>query len=341
MRTVDFDYELPEELIAQTAAEPRDAARLMVLRRADERIEHRVFREIGEYLRAGDLLVLNDTRVLRARLRGALVGSGRDIEALLLRELGEGRWEMLARPGRRLRAGSRVTFGQGSGAVEAEVEEVGEGGERVMRFPPGVSPEALGEVPLPPYIHTPLADAERYQTVYAREPGSAAAPTAGLHFTPELLDRLRAAGVETATVTLHIGPGTFRPVSVDDPREHPMHAEFYRFGEETARAITAVRARDARIVCVGTTPVRVLEQVAGEAGDGPLRAASGWTRLLILPGYRFRLVDALVTNFHLPRSTLLMLVSALAGRDFILRAYREAVNLRYRFYSFGDAMLIL
>ena len=341
MRIADFDYDLPAGLIAQTPAEPRDSARLMVLHRAEQRIEHRVFHEIGDYLRAGDLLVVNDTRVLRARLRGTLTGTGGNVEALLLRELDDGRWEALVRPGRRVRQGQRVLFRHDATAVAAEVEGVLAGGERVLRFPPGVSPESLGEVPLPPYIHSPLTDAERYQTVYAREAGSAAAPTAGLHFTPELLARLRGAGVETATVTLHIGPGTFRPVSVADPREHPMHAEFYRFDAPAAAAIAAARARGGRVVCVGTTVVRLLEQVAAEAGEGPLRPAAGWTRLLILPGHRFRLVDALITNFHLPHSTLLMLVSALAGRDFILRAYREAVTQRYRFYSFGDAMLIL
>lgn len=341
MRTEDFDYHLPEELVAQTPTEPRDAARLLVLHRDTGAIEHRVFREIGEYLRPGDLLVVNDTRVLRARLRGRLADTGGAVEVLLLRDLGSGHWEVLARPGRRLRTGRRVVFGQGSGAIEAEVTEVLDGGERVLAFPPNCDPQALGETPLPPYIHTPLADPERYQTVYAREAGSAAAPTAGLHFTPELLDRLRAAGVEPVTVTLHIGPGTFRPVSVDDPHQHPMHAEFYRFGPEAAAAITAARSRGSRVVCVGTTVVRVLEQVGTEASDGPLRPVEGWTRLLILPGHRFRLVDALITNFHLPRSTLLMLVSALAGREAILHAYQEAVRLRYRFYSFGDAMLII
>ncbi len=341
MRTSDFDYELPEELIAQHPVEPRDAARLLVLHRADGRIEHRIFREIGAYLRPGDLLVVNDTRVLRARLRGRLVTTGGAVEALLLRDLGEGRWEALVRPGRRLRPGRRAEFTGAAGSVEAEVEAVLEGGERVLRFPMGVDPQAFGETPLPPYIHEPLTDAERYQTVYAREPGSAAAPTAGLHFTPRLLEELQAGGVELVTITLHIGPGTFRPVSVEDPRQHPMHAEYYRISQAAAQAITAARARGGRVVCVGTTTVRVLEQAALDAGDGPLTAREGWTRLFILPGHQFRLTDALITNFHLPRSTLLMLVSALAGRDLILRAYREAVAQRYRFYSFGDAMLIL
>lgn len=343
MRTNDFDYHLPEDLIAQTPIEPRDAARLLVLHKRSGAVEHRIFREIGEYLRPGDLLVMNDTRVLRARLHGRLADTGGAVEALLLRELGNGRWEALVRPGRRLRVGRRVVFGASGNesAMEAVVAEVLPGGERVLAFPPDADPQTLGETPLPPYIHAPLADPERYQTVYARESGSAAAPTAGLHFTPELLERLRTQGVQTATVTLHIGSGTFRPVSVDDPREHPMHAEFYRFSSEAAAAITRTRARGGRVVCVGTTAVRVLEQVGSAAGDGPPQPAEGWTRLLILPGHRFRLVDALITNFHLPRSTLLMLVSALAGREHILHAYQEAVLRRYRFYSFGDAMLII
>jgi S-adenosylmethionine:tRNA ribosyltransferase-isomerase len=341
VRTDDFAYDLPEDLIAQTPIEPRDAARLLVLRRATHTLAHRVFRDIADELCPGDLLVVNDTRVLRARLHGALVGSGGRVEALLLRDLGGGDWETLVRPARRLRPGRRVVFGTGAAAVEATVVEARADGTRVLRFPSEARPETLGEVPLPPYIHTPLAEPERYQTVYARAPGSAAAPTAGLHFTPELLARLAARGIATATVTLHIGPGTFRPVTVADPRAHPMHAEFYRIDAAAAAAIAAARARGGRVVAVGTTVVRVLEQVGAEAGDGPPRPAEGWTRLLILPGHRFRLVDALITNFHLPRSTLLMLVCAFAGRDFVLHAYREAVVHRYRFYSFGDAMLIV
>jgi S-adenosylmethionine:tRNA ribosyltransferase-isomerase len=340
MRTSDFDYDLPPELIAQTPVEPRDAARLLVLDRAADRIHHRRFSEIGEFLHAGDLLVLNETRVLRARLRGALAGSGGAVEALLLRRLDAERWEALVRPGRRLRPGRRIRFGP-EPELEAVVEALADDGVRILRFPAGSDPEVLGETPLPPYIHAALADPERYQTVYGRVPGSAAAPTAGLHFTPELLDRLRSSGVGATTVTLHIGPGTFRPVTVDNPREHPMHAEYYEIGAEACAAITATRARGRRVIAVGTTCVRVLEQVGLEAGEGPPRPGSGWTRLLILPGHRFRLVDALITNFHLPRSTLLMLVSALAGRERILAAYREAVEHRYRFFSFGDAMLIL
>lgn len=342
MRTDDFLFDLPPELIAQTPAEPRDAARLMVVHRQNGTIDHRHFRDISDYLRPRDLLVMNDTRVLRARLRGHLTGSGGAVEALLLRDLGDGRWEALVRPGRRLQTGRRVTFAAGNATVDAEVAEVLAGGERVLRFPAGVDPDRFGETPLPPYITQPVADAERYQTVYAREPGSAAAPTAGLHFTPALLDNLGQAGVERATVTLHIGPGTFRPVQVDDPREHPMHSEFYRLPPETITAIEQTRRDGGRIVATGTTSVRVLEQAGQDAERASgLTAAEGWTDILILPGYRFHLVDALITNFHLPRSTLLMLVSALAGRDLILRAYREAVERRYHFYSFGDAMLIL
>ncbi|MGH2599487.1 MAG: tRNA preQ1(34) S-adenosylmethionine ribosyltransferase-isomerase QueA, partial [Dehalococcoidia bacterium] len=243
----------------------------------------------------------------------------------------------LVRPGRRLRPGRTVRFGP----IVAAVESVGEDGTRVLRFPDGIDPEEHGETPLPPYIHTPLADPERYQTVYGSVSGSAAAPTAGLHFTPTLLDALHEQGIDVATVLLHVGPGTFRPVTVEDPREHPMHAEWYQIDAEACAAIAATRARGGRVVAVGTTSVRVLEQAGIDAGKGPILPNEGWTRLLILPGYRFRVVDALVTNFHLPRSTLLMLVSTLAGRGRILAAYREAVERRYRFFSFGDAMLIV
>lgn len=341
MQTADFDYDLPPERIAQTAAEPRDSARLLVLDRAAGTIQHRTFRAIGQFLRPGDLLVANDTRVLRARLRGTRVESGGAVEALLLRDLGGGRWQALVRPGRRLQAGRRVRFGAGADAVEAEVEAVIEQGARILRFPAGFDPERIGETPLPPYIGASLSGPERYQTVYAREPGSAAAPTAGLHFTTELLESLQSAGIDVARLTLHIGPGTFRPVSVDDPRTHPMHEENFRLTAETAAQIAAARARGGRVVAVGTTVVRVLEHLAGQADGGPISAAEGSTRLLILPDYRFAAVDGLITNFHLPRSTLLMLVSAFAGREFVLRAYREAVAEGYRFYSFGDAMLLI
>ncbi len=339
MRLSDFDYGLPAELIAQQPAEPRDSARLMVVRRASSAIEHHIFRDITAELRAGDLLVVNDSRVLQARLFGHLAGTGGRVEVLLLRDAGDGGWEVMARPARRLRPGRLVRFESGGEQVEARVEAVQQGGERLLRFPAGINPERFGVTPLPPYITAPLADAERYQTVYARAPGSAAAPTAGLHFTPALLERLRAAGVATAAVTLHIGPGTFRPVTADDPRRHEMHAEYYQISEETAAAIRETRARGGRVVAAGTTSVRVLEQVAADLGEA-IGSASGWTRIFMYPGYRFRLVDALITNFHLPRSTLLMLVSAFAGRELVLRAYQEAVTQRYRFYSFGDAMFI-
>jgi S-adenosylmethionine:tRNA ribosyltransferase-isomerase len=337
MRTSDFDYQLPEELIAQTPIEPRDASRLLVLARDREVLTHTTFREIGSFLDPGDLLVLNETRVLQARLRGERADTGGKVEVLLTRRLEGGRWETLARPARRLAEGRRVRFGQ----IEATVEGEGADGVRILRFPEGVEPERLGEVPLPPYIHTPLADPERYQTVYASVAGSAAAPTAGLHFTPALLDSLGAAGISMATLLLHVGPGTFRPVSVEDPREHPMHAEWYSLEQETCDAIAATQARGDRVIAVGTTSVRVLEQLGLDAGEQPLRPGSGWTSLLILPGHHFRVVDGLVTNFHLPRSTLLMLVSALAGRERVLAAYREAVTCRYRFFSFGDAMLVI
>jgi S-adenosylmethionine:tRNA ribosyltransferase-isomerase len=337
MRTVDFDYHLPAELIAQTPIEPRDASRLLVLDRENGSVTHATFNRIGAFLRAGDLLVVNETRVLRARLRGVRADTSGSVEVLLTRRLEGGRWEALARPARRLTDGRRLRFG----GIEATVEGSGPGGVRVLRFPVGVEPEQLGEVPLPPYIHTTLADPERYQTVYASVPGSAAAPTAGLHFTPALLRSLRSAGIEIATVLLHVGPGTFRPVSVEDPREHLMHAEWYALDGAACDAIAATRAQGGRLIAVGTTSVRVLEQAGREAGEGPLRPSTGWTSLLILPGHRFRVVDGLVTNFHLPRSTLLMLVSALAGRERVLAAYGEAVACRYRFFSFGDAMLVI
>ena len=337
VRTDDFDYELPAELIAQTPIEPRDASRLLVLDKATGATEHTHFSAIGDYLRTEDLLVLNETRVLRARLHGQLADTGGAVEALLLRRLDTERWEALVRPGRRLRPGRRVRFGE----IEAVVEALTDDGARVLRFPPGADPERVGETPLPPYIHTPLADPERYQTVYASVPGSAAAPTAGLHFTPALLAELGQRGVKTATILLHVGPGTFRPVAVEDPRHHPMHAEWYEIGEDACDAIDRTRSVGGRVIAVGTTSVRVLEQAGSDAAGGPLRPGSGWTRLLILPGHRFAVVDALVTNFHLPRSTLLMLVSALAGRDRVLAAYGEAVTRRYRFFSFGDAMLII
>ena len=343
MRTADFDYTLPPELIAQTPVEPRDRSRLLVLERATGAITHRDrFTTIAGYLRQGDLLVLNDTRVLPARLRGAAVPQGAGVELLLLRRLAPGLWRAMGRPGRRLRPGARLRFQGGGEVLEATVLEVDAEGYRVVRLDDEEKLALAGEAPLPPYIHTPLADPERYQTVYARSPGSAAAPTAGLHFTPSLLERLAAQGVESAYVTLHIGPGTFRPVRTEDPREHVLDAEFFELGPDAAAAINRAKAQGRRVVCVGTTAVRLLETVAARLPPGaPLAPSTGWADLLLLPGHHFRVPDALVTNFHLPRSTLLMLVSAFAGREPTLRAYREAVKRGYRFASFGDAMLIV
>jgi S-adenosylmethionine:tRNA ribosyltransferase-isomerase len=263
------------------------------------------------------------------------------VEALLLRPAGPDLWEAMVRPGRRLRPGARAAFARDGREAEATVEDVTPQGHRLLRFPPGLDPTLLGEVPLPPYIHGPIADPGRYQTVYAREEGSVAAPTAGLHFTPGLLDAARDLGVQVVPLTLHVGPGTFRPVQADDPREHPMHAEAFSLSAASAAALETTRAAGGRVVCVGTTTVRVLETLGARSGEGRLEAAAGWTDLLILPGHRFRWVDALVTNFHLPRSTLIMLVSAFTGRELTLRAYGEAVAQRYRFFSFGDAMLVV
>lgn len=352
MKTSDFDYELPTELIAQTPAEPRDSSRLLVLHRASGAIEHRMFRDILEYLRPGDVLLRNDSRVVPARLRGHRAGTGGAVEALLLRKADGETWEALVRPARRLRKGEPILFtDQRSGeVVEARISDARAEGTRLLRFPAGTAPEMMGEVPLPPYIQTPLSDPERYQTVYAREHGSAAAPTAGLHFTPELLRQAERMGAEILSVTLHIGLDTFRPVRHGDPRQHGIHQEFYSLTEETARALTYVAQEKRRIMCVGTTSVRSLEDAlrrsrwqedAQRGEQPPVQAYAGLTGLYILPGFTFMGVDALLTNFHLPRTTLLMLVSAFAGRDRVLSTYREAIAQRYRFYSFGDALLIL
>jgi S-adenosylmethionine:tRNA ribosyltransferase-isomerase len=339
--TDDFDYGLPPELIAQTPIEPRDASRLLVVQRATRRIEHSRFAEIGRFLRSGDLLVLNNSRVLPARLRGRRVPSGGTVEALLVHERGPGRWEALLKPGKRIKEGQTLVFAQAGVKASATVERWLEDGLCLLVFEPAAPLAELGSVPLPPYIHARLHDPERYQTVYARRPGSAAAPTAGLHFTPGLLDALRAQGVETAFLTLHVGPGTFRPVHVQDAREHPMHAEYYQLDATTAAALSRARREGRRIIATGTTSVRVLEQLGANLTGDEIMPQEGWTNLLILPGYRYRLVDGLITNFHLPRSTLLMLVAALMGRDLMFEAYAEAIRERYRFYSFGDAMLIL
>ena len=360
MNIADFDYELPHVLIAQTPIEPRDASRLLIVHRESGRLEHRIFRDIGEYLRPGDLLVANQSRVLPARLRGTKEPSGGHVELLLLAarsDIGQDCWEALVRPGRRIREVQRLSFG--GGRLTAAVLARTPSGGRVVRLAASEGSvaeavAALGAVPLPPYIHTPLADASRYQTVYAREPGSAAAPTAGLHFTPELLAQLEAKGIGVAFVTLHIGLDTFRPVEEERLEDHAMHSEEIEMDAATAARINATRAAGRRIIAVGTTAVRVLESAAMTAMSGEAIAADaekmrdavvapfrGRTSLFITPGYRFRVVDAMITNFHLPRSTLIVLVSAFAGRALTLRAYAEAVREGYRFYSFGDAMLIL
>jgi S-adenosylmethionine:tRNA ribosyltransferase-isomerase len=341
MQTADFEYHLPPDLIAQQPTARRDASRLLVVERATQRLQHHVFSDLHDLLAAGDLLVVNDSRVRPARLRGTRMPGGGAAELLLLRQLEPETWLCLARPARRLRPGTRVEFGQGwlHGTVQDALEE----GQRVVRFTAGDHPlddviAALGELPLPPYIHAYPDDPERYQTVYARDPGSIAAPTAGLHFTHELLDTLAQKGIQTASVTLHVGLGTFKPVQTDVVAEHRMHAEYGVLPDQTAAAIAATRRAGHRVVAVGTTAVRVLESAALA---GQRDGWSGWTEIFIYPGFQFQLCDALITNFHLPRSTLLMLVSAFADKSLIDAAYREAVAQRYRFYSFGDAMIIL
>lgn len=340
MMTKDFWYDLPEELIAQTPLERRDASRLMVMNRETGEIAHRHFYDIVEYLRPGDCLVMNDSRVLPARLLGHRP-SGGAVEVLLLRDLGDKRWECLCKPGRKMQVGSEVIFGNGE--LTAVVREVQEDGNRVVEFRyEGIFLEVLerlGKMPLPPYIKEELADQERYQTVYSREVGSAAAPTAGLHFTEELLDKIREKGVNTAFVTLHVGLGTFRPVKAEQITDHHMHSELCMMSEETAAVLNRTKQEGGRIICVGTTSCRTLESLVGE--DGRFAAGSKWTDIFIYPGYRFKAMDGLVTNFHLPESTLVMLVSAFAGREHVLNAYAEAVKERYRFFSFGDAMCII
>ena len=348
VKTDNFDYTLPPELIAQIPIEPRDRSRLMVLNRQDGSIVHRRFFEITDYLREGDVLVFNDSRVIPARLRGRRMGSGGKVEILLLRRLSTGLWEALVKPGRRLQAGNKVEISVNlpsdnptDKTFVAEITEVGEEGMRTVRFPDEALLLKSGEVPLPPYIHTPLADPDRYQTVYARVDGSAAAPTAGLHFTRELMRKIASKGIKFLFVTLHVGLDTFRPVTEDNPREHIIYKEYGIVSSEVAAALSAAKRNSRRVIAVGTTTVRILEQAALASKSSELDPFEDWVDLFILPGHRFRTVDTLVTNFHLPRSTLLMLVTAFGGQEFINRAYREAIAQRYRFYSFGDAMLIL
>ena len=340
MKTSDFYYDLPQELIAQTPLERRDTSRLMVLDPATQRIEHRHFYDLIDYLNPGDCLVMNDSRVLPARLLGKRMPTGGAVEVLLLTDRGNKTWECLVKPGRKLHEGAQISFGDG--ALTAEVTQVLESGNRLVQFHyDGIFLEILerlGKMPLPPYIKEELEDGERYQTVYSRVSGSAAAPTAGLHFTKELLERIEQKGVHLAYITLHVGLGTFRPVKVEDVTAHHMHSEFCMISAETAALLNETRRAGKRIVCVGTTSCRTLESLADE--NGCFAERSAWTDIFIYPGYRFRAMDALVTNFHLPESTLIMLVSAFAGYDFTMRAYREAVQERYRFFSFGDAMLL-
>lgn len=339
MNKSDFYFELPPELIAQTPLEKRDTSRLLHLDKHSGDIEHGHFTDIKKYLRAGDCLVMNDSRVLPARLLGSRPGGG-GVELVLLRDLGDGYWECLSRPGRKTKPGQELTFGDGE--LKAVVESVTEGGNRIVRFNfEGVFLEILerlGKMPLPPYIKEELGDSERYQTVYSKELGSAAAPTAGLHFTKELMKELEEMGVRICYVTLHVGLGTFRPVKADQIEDHEMHSEFCMVPKETAETIMRTKAEGGRIIAVGTTSCRTLESFTDE--NGVIAECSGWTNIFIYPGYRFKCIDALITNFHLPESTLIMLVSALAGRENVLNAYEEAVKERYRFFSFGDAMMI-
>lgn len=340
MKVSDFDFYLPEELIAQHPLEKRDTSRLMVLDKKTGEIEHKVFKDIIDYLNEGDTLVLNNTRVMPARLIGAKEGTGGKIEFLLLKRIEGDKWECLAKPGKSAKPGRRFEFGDGK--LKCEVLEVLETGNRIIEFEyEGIFEEvldSLGEMPLPPYIHEKLDDRERYQTVYSKETGSAAAPTAGLHFTEELLKKIEDKGINIAYVTLHVGLGTFRPVKAETIDEHVMHSEFYQLSKETADIINNTKKNGGRVISVGTTSTRTLETIADE--NGMVKECSGWTNIFIYPGYKFKVVDNLITNFHLPESTLIMLVSALAGKEHVLNAYNEAVKEKYRFFSFGDAMFI-
>ena len=340
MNIKEFYYDLPEELIAQDPLADRSSSRLLTLDKNSGAFSHHVFRDIVDYLNPGDCLVVNNTKVIPARLMGEKEGTGAGIEVLLLKRHENDVWETLVKPGKKARPGARISFG--NGLLVGEVVDVVEEGNRLIKFEyEGIFEEILdqlGQMPLPPYITHRLEDKNRYQTVYAKHDGSAAAPTAGLHFTPELLEVIKAKGVKVAEVTLHVGLGTFRPVKVENILEHHMHSEFYMVEEEQAAMINETKKNGGRVICVGTTSCRTLESATGE--DGILRAGSGWTEIFIYPGYKFKILDALITNFHLPESTLLMLISALAGRDNVMAAYEEAVKERYRFFSFGDAMFI-
>lgn len=340
LSTKDYYYDLPKELIAQDPLEDRSSSRLMVLGKKSGEVSHHHFRDILDYLRPGDCLVINNTRVIPARLIGTKKETGAHVEILLLRRKKDDIWETLVKPGKKLRPGAEVTFGDGS--LTATILDVVEGGDRLVQFHyDGIFEEVLdrlGEMPLPPYIKHKLKDRDRYNTVYAKFDGSAAAPTAGLHFTKELLEEVKEKGVNIAQVTLHVGLGTFRPVKVDDVRQHEMHTEWYRVTQETADLINQTKANGGRVIAVGTTSVRTLETVADE--NGHMKAQEGDTSIFIYPGYKWKVVDGLITNFHLPESTLIMLVSSLAGREHVLAAYKEAVKERYRFFSFGDAMYI-
>ena len=340
MKTSDFNYDLPQELIAQTPLERRDGSRLLVMDRVSGEVSHKHFYDLPSYLRPGDCLVLNDSRVLPARLLGHRVPTGGAVEVLLLQDKGSGVWECLTKPGRKTKPGTELSFGDGE--LTATVVGEKEGGNKLVQFHyEGIFLEVLerlGKMPLPPYIKEELENGERYQTVYSRVNGSAAAPTAGLHFTREMLDRLEGAGISIAYVTLHVGLGTFRPVKADEITEHHMHSEFCMISAETAELLNQTKRNGGRVICVGTTSCRTLESFAHE--DGTFEESSGWTEIFIYPGYRFKAMNALITNFHLPESTLIMLVSAFAGRENVLAAYGEAVKEQYRFFSFGDAMLL-
>ena len=340
MRKEDFYFDLPEELIAQDPLEDRSSSRLLVLDKETGKVEHHVFREIIDYLQEGDCLVINDTKVIPARLIGSKIGTDAKIEVLLLKRKENDVWETLVKPGKKAKVGTRISFGDG--LLVGEVVDIVEEGNRLIHFEyEGIFEEILdqlGQMPLPPYITHQLEDKNRYQTVYAKHSGSAAAPTAGLHFTPELLKEIEEKGVQIARVTLHVGLGTFRPVKVDNVLEHHMHSEFYQIDEEAAEKINRAKESGHRVICVGTTSCRTIESAADK--NGKLHATNGWTEIFIYPGYEFKVLDCLITNFHLPESTLVMLVSALAGREQVLSAYEEAVKEKYRFFSFGDAMFI-